>query len=89
MEKRSGAKPASNSFKIKLRGQDNAPLSMTEMRQGLYEIVHKLARYEAYRAKWVTLYLTLVDENGSEVRINGKGEWTIYPYKSAADEQGA
>jgi len=36
----------------------------------------------------VTLYLTLVDENGSEVRINEKGEWTIYPYKSAADEQG-
>lgn len=91
MKKRSGGRtgPASNSFKIKLRGKDNAPLSMTEMRQGLYEIVHKLARYEAYRAKWVTLYLTLVDENGNEVRINEKGEWTIYPYKSAADEQGA
>lgn len=91
MKQRSGRRtgPASNSFKIKLRGQDNAPLSMTEMRQGLYEIVHKLARYETCRAKWVTLYLTLVDESGSEVRINNKGEWTIYPYRSAADEKGA
>jgi hypothetical protein len=31
----------------------------------------------------------MVDENGQEVRINRKGEWTLYPYKSAADEHGA
>lgn len=76
-------------FKIKLRGKDNAPLSMAELRQGFYDIVRKLKRYETCRAKWVTVYLTLVDDDGQEVRINEKGEWTIYPYRSAADEKGA
>ncbi len=36
------------------------------------------------RDKPVTVYLTLVDEDGQEVRINKKGEWTLYPYRSAA-----
>jgi hypothetical protein len=92
MKKRSSAKSTksdSTAFKIKLRGKDNAPLSMTELRQGLYDIARELAPYEAYRAKWVTLYLTLVDEDGNEVRINDSGEWTLYPYRSAADEHEA
>jgi len=76
-------------FKIKLRGKDNAPLSMQDLRQGLYDIAQKLAPYANYRAKWVTVYLTLVDENGQEVRLDKKGEWTLYPYQSAADEHGA
>lgn len=79
----------SASFKIKLRGKDGTPLSMTEMRQGLYDIARKLQRYEAYRAKWVTLYLTVVDEDGTEVRLDPAGEWTLFPYKSAADEHEA
>lgn len=82
-------KPPSTAFKIKLRGKDGAPLSMAELRQGFFDIAHKLAPYEGWRAKWVTVYLTMVDENGQEVRINRKGEWTLYPYKSAADEHGA
>lgn len=81
-------KPENSSFKIKLRGKDNAPLSMPELRQGFYEIARKLGRYADCRAKWVTVYLTLVDEDGREVRINKQGEWTIYPYNSAADEEG-
>lgn len=75
-----------NSFKIKIRGKDNAPLSMRELRQGLYDIARKMEGYENYRAKWATLYLTMVDEDGAEVRIDKNGEWTLYPYRSAADE---
>jgi hypothetical protein len=85
----SSRKSDSAAFKIRLRGKDGAPLSMTEMRQGLYDIARKLQRYEAYRAKWVTLYLTVVDEDGTEVRIDPAGEWTLFPYKSAADEHDA
>lgn len=77
-------------FKIKIRGRDNAPLSMRELREGLMEAAKRLGRYErGYRAKWVTVYLTMVDENGQTVQIDPAGEWTIYSYKSAADEHGA
>ena len=38
--------------------------------------------------KWVTLYLTMIDEDGNEVLPDPKGEWVLYPYKSAADEHG-
>ncbi|MCB1380916.1 MAG: hypothetical protein KDK89_21490 [Alphaproteobacteria bacterium] len=76
-------------FRIKLRGQDGAPLSMAELRDGLYEATRRLRSFEGtYRAKWVTLYLTMVDEDGNEVLPDRKGEWTLYPYKSAADEHG-
>ena len=30
----------------------------------------------------------IVDENGTQVRINATNEITIYPYKAAADEHG-
>ncbi len=81
-------KPDGEPFKIKLRGKDNAPLSMTEIKQGLYDIARKLKPLEQYRAKWVTLYLTMIDEDGNEIRPDPKGEWILYPYKSAADEHG-
>lgn len=76
------------SLKIRLRGKDGAPLSMQELQQGLYDIARALKPHGDCRAKWATLYLTLVDENGEEVMIDPKGEWTIYPYGSAADEHG-
>ena len=80
----------SAAFKIKLRGKDNAPLSMCEIRDGLYEAARRLDAYDGtHRAKWVTLYLTMIDEDGNEVLPSRSGEWTIYPYKSAADEFGA
>ncbi len=81
-------KPDGEAFKIKLRGKDNAPLTMTEIHQGLYDIARKLKPFEHYRAKWVTLYLTMIDEDGNEVLPDPKGEWILYPYKSAADEHG-
>lgn len=34
------------------------------------------------------IYLRIVDENGTQVRINAKNEIAIYPYKAAADEHG-
>ena len=79
----------STAFRIRLRGKDNAPLTMSELHQGLYDAMRELAPYGAYRAKWATLYLTLVDDDGAEVRINEAGEWTLYPYRSAADEHEA
>jgi len=92
-KKESSKKPPSNrtdndSLKIRLRGKDGAPLSMQELRQGLYDIARQLKAHGELRAKWATLYLTLVDENGETVVIDPKGEWTIYPYDSAADEHG-
>lgn len=82
-------KPASEAFKIKLRGKDNAPLSMGEMQQGLLEAIRKLRAHNNLRVKWATLYMTVIDEDGKEVLLDPKGEWELYPYKSAADEFGA
>jgi hypothetical protein len=77
-------------FKIKIRGRDDTPLSMRELREGLMEAAKRLEPYEQHhRAKWATLYLTMVDENGQAVQIDASGVWTIFPYKSAADEHGA
>lgn len=75
-------------FKIKLRGKDGAPLSMQELQQGLYEAARRLKLYKNYRAKWATLYLTIVDEHGEEVILDRKGEWVLYPYDCAADDVG-
>lgn len=82
------AKGDNTSLKIRLRGKDGAPLSMQELQQGLYDIARTLKPHGDCRAKWATLYLTLVDENGEEVVIDSKREWTLYPYESAADEHG-
>lgn len=77
-------------FKVKLRGRDGAPMSMPEMRDGLYEIARRLQPFQdGYRVKYATLYLTVVDADGNEVLLSREGEWTIYPYKCAADEFGA
>lgn len=81
-------KSNSHGLKIKLRGKDGAPLSMAELQQGFYETARKLAAYKDIRAKWVTIYLTAVDENGEEVTLDPKGEWIVHPYRSAADERG-
>lgn len=74
------------SLKIKLLGKDGAPLSLRELKQGLYEAAHRLAEYGGtYRAKSAALYLTIVDEDGTPVRLERSGEWRIFPYRSAAD----
>lgn len=81
---------AGEAFKVKIRGKDNAPLSVDDLTQGLYETARRLKPHaKTCRVEWATLYLTLVDEDGNEVRLNQKSEWVIYPYKSAADEHGA
>ena len=77
-------------FKVRLRGKDGAPLSMQEIRDGLYETARRLQKLEgAPRAKWVTLYVTMIDEDGKEVLPDPSGAWDIFPYKCAADELGA
>lgn len=85
--KAGAAKDDNASLKIKLRGKDNAPLSMAELREGLLEAARALQPYEKdYRAKSATIYLTMIDSDGQPVRINDANELIIYPYKSAADE---
>lgn len=72
-----------------MRGRDNAPLSIQEWRDALFEAARHIAQYEPdYRIKSADIYLRMVDENGTEVRINAKNEITIYPYKAAADDHG-
>jgi hypothetical protein len=78
-----------DAFKIRLRGKDNAPLSMADVQQGLLEVIRRLRAHENLRAKWMTIYMTVVDEDGKEVLLDPSGEWEIYPYKCAADEHGA
>jgi len=76
-------------LKIRIKGRDNAPLNIGQLREGLLEAARQLTQYEnGYRAKSAAIYLTLVDEVGDPVRINPGNELTIYPYKTAAEEFG-
>lgn len=78
--------PGDTALRIKLRGKDGAPLSMQEIRDGLFEAARKLAPYEhTHRVARATLYLTLVDEGGKPVLPDGKDEWEIHAYKCAAN----
>lgn len=87
--RRSTRKKDDATLKVRIRGRDDAPLSIAELRQGLYQLANKLERYDGeYRAKRATLYLVMVDDKGQEVRINDSGEMSIFPYSSAADEHG-
>jgi hypothetical protein len=62
-------KPGKTGLKIKISGKDDAPLSIPQLQQGLFELARRLDRYAGeYRAKRATLYLTIVDENGAELR---------------------
>ena len=76
-------------LKIKLRGKDNSALSMQQLGEGLLEAAQLMKQYESgYRIKAATIYLTMIDEHGTAVRINRTNELTIYPYQSAAEEHG-
>lgn len=76
----------SGSLKVRLRGRDDAPLSIGQLRQGLYELIRRLTPYASdYRAKQVSLYLTIVDRDGSECQLSASGEWTVWAYRCAAD----
>lgn len=86
---RKAAPPKSEipALKVKLRGKDNGALSMQQLGEGLLEAAGILKQYEdGYRIRSATLYLTMVDEHGTPVRINQTNELTIYPYQSAAEE---
>jgi hypothetical protein len=77
----------SEPLKIKIAGKDDAPLSISQLRDGVYEAVRQLLPYDKhYRVKRVALYLTVIDENGQPVQISPTGEWTIYPYQCAAED---
>ncbi|MGE0022068.1 MAG: hypothetical protein AB7S70_00365 [Hyphomicrobium sp.] len=81
--------PNDKSFKVKLQRKDGEPLSMSEMREVLHELAERLLPLdESCRVKRATLYLTAVDQNGSEIVLDERGEWIISPYSSAADELG-
>ena len=80
----------SHTLRIRLCGKDDAPLSMKELRDGLYQAAHEMLAYQnGYRAKTITLYLTVINDDGQPVRLNPQNEIKIYPYKCAADDFGA
>jgi hypothetical protein len=72
-------------LKVRIRGRDDAPLSMPDMRQGLFELARRLGECRGYRVKAAAIYLTVVDEHGDEVQIGKSAEWSIFPYECAAD----
>jgi hypothetical protein len=77
----------SAALKIRIRGKDGAALTMQEIRDGLFEAARRLQPFEGtHRAAWATLYLTMIDEDGRDALPDGRDEWIVHPYKSAADE---
>jgi len=80
-----GKRFTARKLRVRIRGRDDAPLSMTDMRQGLFELARRLDEYNDYRIKAASLYLTVVDAHGDEVTISRSGEWSIFPYECAAD----
>ena len=85
---RAGRNTKDSVLKVRIRGRDDAPLSMLDLKQGLYELARKLESYGDYRARRATLYLNIVDDKGQDVRLNKSGELNIFPYPCAADEHG-
>ena len=71
---------------VRIRGKDDGPLSVALLKQGLYDLIGRLQSYSGYRVKCVALYLTVSNENGEEVSLDGKAVWNIWPYRAAADE---
>jgi hypothetical protein len=89
MSNRTANRGSDSASKYKLRGKDDSWLSMREVQQGLIDIARDLGKHQDHRAKWATFFILMVDDDGKEILINPKGEKTLYPYKSAADEFGA
>jgi hypothetical protein len=88
--KPSKTKDGDTSFKIRLRREDGTPLSMPEIRDGCHEMVRRLlSDGRCHRAKRLTVYLTMLDQDGKEYLPDPSGAWEISPYRSAADEHGA
>lgn len=88
--KPSSPKDGGGAFKIRVRSENGEFLSMQEIRDGFYEAARRLQSDKTcHRAKWITVYLTLLDRDGKEVMPDPSGAWEIRPYKSAADDCGA
>jgi hypothetical protein len=71
--------------RVRIRGRDNAALSMSDFKQGLFELARRLEPYADYRIKSASLYLTVIDHRSDEVSLDKRGQWSIFPYDCAAD----
>lgn len=79
--------PAKPKFlKVRFRGKDASPISMTDFKEGLFELARRLQPYGDYRIKSATVYITVIDQHGDEVKLAKSGEWSISPYECAADK---
>jgi hypothetical protein len=85
---RSRRRKESEKEKITLRGPDDVLMSMSEVQQGMLEAIANLRTQKSLRAKHVTIYAKLIDEDGKPVWLDPSGEWEITPYKTAAEELG-
>lgn len=83
-----GSGGGSSASRYKVRGRDESWLSVPEAQQCLMDAVRDLGRFPDHRVKRADLYIRIANEDGKEILINPKGEKTLYPYKSAADEFG-
>ena len=70
---------------MRIRGKDDAPLRMSDFKQGLFELARRLEPFAEYRIKSANLYLAVVNERGDEVSLAPTGPWSIFPYECAAD----
>lgn len=73
-------------LKIRIRGRDDAPFSMNDLKEGMFETLRRLRPYGRYRVKRATFDLVIIDEHGEEVSLTKSGEWSVFPYECAADK---
>jgi hypothetical protein len=84
---RSGGNSAASKYKV--RGKDDAWLSVPEAQQCIMDIVRDLGRFLDHRVEKADLYIRIANQDGKQILIDPSGEKILYPYKSAADEFGA
>lgn len=86
--KQAKAAPSSanpGSLKIRLSGRDDAPLSIEELKDTLYEAVRLLLPYtKTHRIKRAALYLTTIDQHGTASPLMLEQTLTLRPYDCAA-----
>jgi hypothetical protein len=77
---------APGSLILRMSGRDDAPLTVSELKDTLYATIRMLEPFSSsHRFKRAALYLTVVDEHGNPASITFDPEITLRPYDCAAD----
>ena len=71
---------------IRMSGKDDAPLTIEQFKDTLYDAARMLLPYNAtHRIKRAALYITTVDMDGSLSSVTFDHDITIRPYECAAE----